>query len=76
MYVCRECGAVFEQPARDELDMLVFLECPYCFGNEFVETKLCANCGHYVTGNYIKTAWGDVLCEDCYEEENIFEQAL
>lgn len=72
-FVCENCGLVFEQPHKECIGAAVFAECPQCHSSAFVATMLCGNCGHYIRGDYVRTAWGEFLCDDCYEEGNIFE---
>lgn len=71
MYICVECGQVFEEPD-------VFYEhhpygmgyaeerwrvCPRCGEAGFVKAKMCDCCGEYVA------ELTDGLCDACYEEE-------
>jgi hypothetical protein len=72
MYVCVECGTLFEQPKH-------FIEthgftyppyeewdgCPDCSG-VFIEAHECDCCGEYITGDYIKTDNDKRFCESCF----------
>lgn len=72
MYVCTECGCVFESPRhweeRHGLDYGPYEQwsgCPNCCGS-YVEAYICSCCGEYIAGDYIKLANDDRVCEDCY----------
>ena len=70
MYICQECGAVFEEPK-------IFLEqhpyglgyaeerwvvCPRCSNADFDDAEMCDGCGEY----FAELEEG--LCEECYAE--------
>lgn len=57
MYICKNCGAVFEEPIKgfeEEKD-----SCPICGDWDFVEAKKCRACGEPCT---------DDLCKDCEDQ--------
>lgn len=84
MYCCIECGRVFsEQQAsvwsesRGEYWGTQCYEevsgCPYCRGS-YVETYECAECGEWITGEYIKLNDGRRICEGCYTAYSLGEE--
>lgn len=69
MYICNECGAVFDDPktyyehhpygmgyAEEK-----WLVCPYCYG-DFQEAEQCEECGEYVA------ELEDGLCDICHSD--------
>lgn len=50
-----------DSPPYEELEV-----CPACYGICILEAKPCGCCGEYVTGAYIQTEAGDVICDSCY----------
>lgn len=71
MFICKECGNVFEEPIRWEerhgLDTPPFeqhIGCPYCQG-AYVEAYRCDCCDYWIDGTYIKTSDGKRFCEEC-----------
>ena len=73
MYVCVNCGQLFEMPAhvteKHGFDYPPYEEvamCPFC-GGDFVETYQCEECGEYIDGEYIQLANGECYCQNCYE---------
>ena len=77
MFVCLDCGCIFEEPVR-HTETHGFTDglyetwdgCPKC-GGAFVETKRCDNCNEYIIDKYIKTSNGDFLCDNCYTERDV-----
>lgn len=67
MYICCDCGYVFEEPKRilddsPEYGWMVEALCPKCEGGDFHEADRCPDCGRW---------WKlqeDNLCEVCREE--------
>ena len=68
MFICKECGAVFEEPNvtyDDPSPSGVALAsgayeydyCPECGGEDIEVADECASCGEYIIGK--------TLCEDC-----------
>ena len=74
MYVCCECGAIFE-------NVVVFIEdrgecfgfpsyekvhvSPCCHG-DYAETFRCDSCGKWIIDRYVKINTGERFCENCY----------
>ncbi len=72
MFVCLDCGCTFEDTRhyveKHNLDTPPYEEwdgCPSC-GGAYTEAHECDECGHWITGEYIKTASGQRICESCY----------
>ena len=78
MYLCLDCGELFEEPKHytetHGLDFPPYEEwsgCPECAG-AYVKTILCDYCEEWITGQYIRLHYDDtVVCEDCYSMHNI-----
>lgn len=70
MYICNECGEVFEQfkiaieyhPYGEGYATEKWAVCPYCKDNDFQEAKECENCGEYVA------ELTEGLCDKCFWE--------
>lgn len=82
MYVCLECGRLFEEPKRyiethglDSPPYEASKGCPDC-GGAYVETAECDMCGEWITGDYIELSDGKVVCENCYMERDVSEDVL
>lgn len=72
MFVCLDCGEVFEEPVYWEethgLDHGPYEQwsgCPKC-GEAYVETYLCDCCNEWITWDYIETDDGKRYCDNCY----------
>lgn len=71
MFICNECGEVFEEPRRWEehhpygmtYATEYWSECPRC-GGGYEEARQCTICGEYVAQTM------DGMCDECYEEIN------
>jgi hypothetical protein len=75
MYICKDCGDVFEHPeVTREKDYVgegghygaIYScdeSCPCCGSENFVEACECANCGEWFPGKY-----EDFCCEACADE--------
>lgn len=77
MHLCLDCGAIFEDPQKyTEAHDLPFPPyetwsgCPRC-GGAYAETICCDLCGEWVVGEYIKLKDGTVVCDQCYEINDI-----
>ncbi len=77
MYVCLDCGKLFDSPKKiiekhglDSPPYEEFYACPKC-GGAYVETTICNVCGNYITNDYIETADGNIYCENCYILKNV-----
>ena len=75
MYMCADCGFVFEEPKHytetHGLDTPPYEEwsgCPLCSG-AYSKTLQCDECGRFFTGNYLVYDYM-VICEDCYQIRN------
>lgn len=75
MYICKDCGAVFEEPGIVYDDpspagvalpsgSYAYEECPDCGGDDFEEARHCDRCDEYYLGDKI-------LCDSCMEELGI-----
>lgn len=74
MYVCCECGSIFENlvivkedrgecfgfPAYEEVCVS-----PCCYG-DYAETFQCDCCGEWIIGKYVYIDSGPTFCENCY----------
>lgn len=72
MFVCIECGNIFEFPMRfvetyglDTPPYQEFTCCPDC-GGAYAEAHKCDHCGEWIDGTYIKLDNGNRFCENCY----------
>ena len=73
MFVCIECGHIFEEPQRWEethgLDCgpyEQFSGCNIC-GGAYTEAYKCDSCNEWITTErYSKTKNGDRYCEECF----------
>lgn len=68
MYVCEECGHLFEegeQKTYKESYGEEFVGCPLCGGN-FKETEPCEICGKH--SNLTTTFEGKEYCYECFTE--------
>ena len=76
MYICYNCGAVFETPAVYEehhpygrgYATEEWAICPCCDSTDFEEAKRCSHCGNFFAElEYVQGHEGG-LCEECYED--------
>lgn len=72
MYVCVECGCVFQEPDYWEethgLDYGPYEKwsgCPSC-GGSYTEAYPCDCCGEWINDTYIKTDDDERFCIGCY----------
>ena len=82
MYVCLECGHLFEEgeektvyethgfstPPYEE-----FRVCPRCSG-PYTNAFRCDCCDDWITGDYIKTDDGQRYCDNCYYKMELGEE--
>lgn len=80
MFICIECGNLFEEPREWEethgLDYgpyEKFSGCPNCHGG-YVEAHLCNCCEEYIDDVYIKTDDGHRYCLNCYQVMHIGDE--
>lgn len=72
MFVCLDCGCIFENTRhyveKHNLNTPPYEEwdgCPSCDGS-YAEAHKCDECDEWIAGEYIKTASGQRICENCY----------
>lgn len=77
MYICLDCGEIFEEPKyyteKHGLDTPPYEEyrgCPVC-GGGYEGAKICDICKSYITDEYIVTSNNDIICENCYIKHTI-----
>ena len=80
MLICLDCNEIFANPKHyvesHGLDTPPYEEwngCPHC-GGAYTEAHKCDECGHWITGEYIKTASGQRICENCYNTYDLGEE--
>lgn len=80
MFVCLDCGCIFSKTKHytetHGLDSPPYEEyngCPEC-GGAYAKADMCAECGHWITGEYIKLNSGERICENCYTTYEIGEE--
>lgn len=72
MYICLECGEVFENLSRwTEPHGEALCGCPYCKG-AVEEAHQCKSCGEY----FLEEDLWNGFCEDCAKDEINYESAL
>ena len=80
MYVCSNCGALFETPVQyvethglDSPPYETLNGCPECLGS-YVKTFECDVCGEPVVGKYATLVNGMKICEECFRINDIMEE--
>lgn len=80
MYVCVDCGLIFEQPKdyveTHNLDTPPYEEwsgCPKCAGY-YTEAFSCDYCGEWIDDVYIKTDDDRRYCLNCYTVHNLGDE--
>ena len=79
MYVCKECGNVFDHPLRIT-ECLEFFGRPcvreeFCFPcckADYEPLRRCSICGENICGDYIMIVNGERICDSCYVRKTIF----
>lgn len=78
MFVCLECGRLFEDPAcwqeTHGFDYPPYEErsgCPYCYGS-YAKTYECDCCSKWIVNDHIKIG-KERYCQDCYTEVSLDE---
>jgi hypothetical protein len=78
MFVCQNCGNVFERPRMFPVDTVESLQyikhfpgCPACASDEYNILKFCDHCGARIDDTYIETANGQSWCSNCYKVESV-----
>jgi len=73
--ICLNCYAIFSEPTlynNGELEYFGFpcretyLGCPEC-GGEYATAHECSECSDYIKTDYIITANGNRICDNCYK---------
>lgn len=64
MYICKDCGAVFNDADLMEYNGEYFTACPICGSRNFEETGWCKSCNAVVP----KSKVYDGICDDCASE--------
>lgn len=74
MYVCKDCGRIFEDAKHytdthglDSPPYEGWSGCPSC-GGDYGVGYTCDGCGEYIVGTYIKLQDGQRLCDNCYNQ--------
>lgn len=74
MFICLDCGYVFETPRRwaerHGLDTPPYEElsgCPKCYG-DYSDAYECDCCGEYIDEDCAMTEDGLRLCDECYAD--------
>lgn len=78
MFICLECGTIFEEPKKytethglDSPPYEEFYGCPEC-GGGFHETFKCDGCGEWIDDFYVEIVpSNEIYCENCYVLKNI-----
>lgn len=82
MWLCIDCGHIFEEPLRweerygfDYGPFEKFSGCPKC-GESYVKAYKCDECNKWIQGTYIKTTSGQRICENCYITYELGEEDI
>lgn len=83
MFVCGDCGAVFDAPLRtverhglDTPPYEALEVCPSCYGVCILSAMYCDGCGGVITGKYIQLDdEGTRYCENCYTVREIDDRS-
>ena len=75
MYICKECGRLFEYPHLNFNETVEHFGSPVneiiysspCCDSDYKETLSCAICGEQIERTYIRTSEDAVICSHCYE---------
>jgi hypothetical protein len=80
MFVCLDCGRIFSTPKHyvesHGLDAPPYERwegCPSC-GGAYAKAHECDECGRWITGEYIKTASGKRICENCHDTYDLGDE--
>lgn len=80
MFICYECGRVFDEPkgyseSRGEHFGFPAYEdysgCPSC-GGAYTETYRCDSCGEWISGTYVEIG-DEKFCDGCFTIKDIGE---
>lgn len=75
MYICKECGEIFDEPVitRDDpspdgvslsAGYYEYESCPYCDSTNIDYAVQCASCGEYMDDS----KGSEILCDSCLED--------
>ena len=78
MYICLDCGNIFENPRKyvekHGLDSPPYEElvgCPLCSG-AYAETFKCDGCGKWIDGEFVEILPShEVYCDGCFDLKDI-----
>ncbi len=80
MFVCIECGRLFEEPTYWEethgLDTPPYEKwsgCPICYGS-YTKAHQCDCCEEWIVSDYIKTEDDKRYCSECYQSREIGDE--
>lgn len=80
LFVCLECGKIFEQPVdyveKHGLDTPPYEEfsgSPCCAG-AYTEAHKCDCCGEWIVSSYVKINDGERYCEDCFSIKELDDE--
>lgn len=72
MYICFDCGLVFEnlrcyteRHGLDDPPYETYYGCPEC-GGAYGTTMCCDGCGEWIRGEYVEVK-GSNYCENCFK---------
>ena len=78
MFVCSECGHVFDEPKRwkekhglDCPPYENFSGCPSC-GGAYADAPICDCCGDYISGDFVVID-DQTYCDNCFTLHNTSE---
>lgn len=81
LFVCIECGHLFEKPLMWKEDMGEYFGfptyeeywgSPCCYGN-YTEAKLCDKCGEWIADDYFKIG-NQRYCQNCCHQYELGEE--
>lgn len=81
MYLCEECGEIFEETKQDIYAYHFEVEgnkieyayvCPYCGSENYISVIKCDECGIDINEEldtlFVKFDNGDIICNDCLHD--------
>ena len=81
MYICKECGYIFEEPEKwqethgnDNPNYFEdFLGCPICLSTDYTLALPCDFCGEFIEGEYVELKDKQLACNACYIVKDLEE---
>lgn len=80
LFVCLDCGEIFEEPMhweeRHGFDYPPYEHwsgCPFCKG-DYVKTHKCDCCEEWITDDYVKIKTGERFCSNCFTKIELGEK--